>query len=109
MRKTAKKRQGVIIWHHSKQGTILLKTYPWKSSNYVCIKFDLSKNLVSFNDPWKILEPQMPHLIHQTDLSVGVFSKWVEVFYAKTGFAILTWNNPKQLEKPCITKKNNLM
>ena len=21
-----------------------------------------------------------------------------------TGFAIITWNNPKKLEKPCITK-----
>ena len=41
--------------------------------------------------------------VHYDFLNVSSYSK--RTFKrSETGFAIITWNNPKKLEKPCITK-----
>ena len=47
----------------------------------------------TYTEKWKKTSSCMVYKNHKNPITAK-----------KTGFAIITWNNPKQLEKPCITK-----
>ena len=51
-----------------------------------------------------ILQENLDLPSEKINLFEGAWQDWFFCYVLFPGFAIITWNNPKKLEKPCITK-----